>query len=244
MVRKTITAFSGALVTLLAALANGCNDSSTEPVTTGQISLSSKYSTAAVLKTSIFPSAVDSIKITRARFVMKKIELETASDSAEFKTSPLVIELNLTGSVQTVGVANVPFGTYRELEFKVHRIDSSNISGLSSVEKASFADFLAGERYSIIIEGIVYTDGGTGQAFVFRSKVDAEQEYDLNPPLVVSEANPTANVTMVVSSFGWFRGSGGTLLDPTDSRNESQIGENLKESINVYKDDDRNGEKD
>ncbi len=242
--RQIIQMLLGVFTTVLIAVAYGCKDSSTQPVSSGQISLSTRYSASSLVKVSATSSAVDSIRITRARFVLKKIEFETSSDSTEFKTSPLVIELDLTGSVQIIGVANVPFGTYEEIEFKVHRIDSSNISGLSAIEKASFADFLVAERYSIIIEGIVYKNGGAGQAFVFRSKVDAEQEYDLNPHLVVSEANPAANVTMVVNSFGWFRGSGGILLDPTDSGNESLIGENLKASIKVYKDDDRNGERD
>ena len=244
MKRKMFQLRSGLFVTALLVVFYGCKDSSTGPVASGQLSLSTRYSTASLAKVSATSSAVDSIKITRARFVLKKIEFETTSDSAEFKSSPLVIDLNLTGSVQMIGVANLPFGTYREVEFKVHRIDSSNISSLSSVEKASFADFLAGEQYSIIIEGSVYKNGGAGLPFVVRSKVDAEQEYDLNPPLVVSEANPTANVTIVVSSSGWFRDSGGVLLDPTDGRNESLIGENLKASMKVYKDDDRDGERD
>jgi hypothetical protein len=213
------------------------------------MSLSSKYSTNPISTINLGPigvtsfAAVDSITISRARFVLSRIKLKTSADSTNFKTEPLIIELNLNGSVQTVGVVGVPFGTFREIEFKVHRVDSSDFVGSSQTKLAQFADFLAGDRYSIIIEGTVYRTGETGQAFVFRSRLMDEQKRDFIPELVVSEGSPAVNVTMLISSFGWFRDSGGTLLDPTDGNNESLIDHNLKSSIEFYKDNNRDGEK-
>lgn len=231
---------------MILAVAGGCN--SPTQATTGQISMTSKYTTgtlsaqpAKTLGTQ-FALAVDSIHITRARLVLSRIKFEKGSgDSAEFKTAPFVFEPNLGGALQDVSVAGVPFGTYDRVKFKIHHIDSSDVRDLPPSELAQFADFLEGERHSIIIDGIVYRSGMSPQTFTFKSQIDAEQEYILAPPLVVSESKPSVNVTLTVSSFGWFKDTGGALLDPTDPSNESKIDESLKASIKIYKDDDKDG---
>jgi len=227
-----------------------CSDSPTEP-SGGQLSMTSMYTAnafpASVPKVSgSVPSAVavDSVTISRVRFVLRDIEFKSETDSVNLRTNPVVLELNLLSNLQDVGVTNVPYGTFDEVEFDVHRIDSSDLQGLSSSETTQFAHFLAGERYSIIIDGTVYQSGGTGNIFQFRSKIDAQQKYQLTTPLVVSEAFPAANVTLAVSSAGWFKNSTGVLLDPTDINNQSLIDENLKASIRVFKDDDRDGSED
>ena len=232
-------------VTILALVADGCN--SPTQATSGLVSMTSIYTASAFpVALSKFGSGsslltVDSIKITRARFVLKEIKLKTSTDSANFKDKSFVLALGLNGVMQDIAVAGVPFGTYRKIEFKVHRVDSSDIRGLFPAETAQFADFLSGEKYSIIIEGVLYKDGQSGQAFTYRSKIDAVQKYDLMPELVVSESNPNVNVTMKISSFNWFKNSSGVLLDPSDTNNEGQIDENLKNAIKLYKDNDRDG---
>ena len=237
------------IIALLGVVSTGCKDSPTE-LTSGQMSMSSQYTTNPTSAASLgstgvtLSAAVDSITISRARFVLSRMKFKTGADSTNFKTEPLIIELNLIGSVQDVSVAEVPFGTYREIEFKVHRVDSSDFVGSSPAKLAQFADFLAGDRYSIIIDGTIYRNGETGQAFVFRSRIDEEQKYDFIPELVISEGSPAVNVTMLVSSFGWFRDSGGALLDPTDGTTENLIDDNLKSSIKFYKDNNRDGQRD
>ena len=85
---------------------------------------------------------------------------------------------------------------------------------------------------------------GVGQPFVFRSKIDARQKIDMVPELGVSETSPVANVTLLLSSANWFRNPGGVLLDPSNTENESPISENLKNSIRVFKDNNKDGSKD
>ena len=233
---------------ILAVVAGGCN--SPTQATSGLVSMTSKYTTSAFpvalpkYGSGSSPLAVDSIKITGVRLVLKEIKLKTSTDSANFKDKSFVLALVLNGAIQDIAVAGVPFATYRKIEFKVHRVDSSDIRDLPSSQAAAFVDFLAGERYSIIIDGLVYQNGQVGQVFTYRSRVDAEQKYDLTPELVVSESNPNVNVTMKISSVGWFKNSAGALLDPTDPNNENLIDDNLKASIKVYKDNDRDGEVD
>jgi hypothetical protein len=214
------------------------------------LSFSSRYSTAPApagslqsLRKEAGALAVDSVRINRARFVLRDIKFKTQSDSMNYRTDPFVLELSLSGAVQSVSALDVPFNTYRRIEFDVHRVEAPEISRLPQSDQSAFTEFLAGERYSIIIEGMVYKTGMQPQSFVFRSKVDAKQKIDLMPELVVSESAPEANVTMLISSADWFKASG-ALLDPTDPNNESQISENLKSSIKVYKDNNRDGSKD
>lgn len=227
-------------------------DKSTEPTTVGRISLTSNYSSlaappalsAAVLSKSAGSSAADSLTITRARLVLKDIKFKSNVDSMNYKSGPVIVELNLTAAAQSIDVKEVPFGTYNRIEFDVHRTQPSEISGMPTADQAAYADFLAGEVYSIIIEGTVYRTGQSDTAYVYRSKVDAQQKHDLLPELVVSQQVPDANVALLISSGSWFKDSGGLWVDPTDPNNEGIIDENLKASIRVFKDNNKDGSKD
>lgn len=255
MKTKKIPFLALAIVSLGTFLFSGC-DKSTEPgLTEGQLSMTAKYTTsaAALLKVSEETiasiaeiAAVDSIRITRARYVLRDIKFKTAGgDSATFKTDPFVHTLNLSEAPQTITVVPMKFGTYRRVEFDVQRTEQSHVSSLPAAEQAQFADFLAGERYSIIIEGTLYKDRSTsGIAFTYRSKVNAKQKIDLSPELVISESATSVNATLLISSANWFRAQNGSLVDPTLSQSEGVIDENLKASIRVFKDNNKDGSKD
>lgn len=219
----------------------GCDSSTDSKPTSGTLSMASKYTTTALAKIGQ-STAVDSIKITRARFVLRDIKFKSPKgDSSNFRTAPMVLELNLNGSVQNVGSITVPFGSYSKIEYDVHRVEKAEIPASDSLQ---FAEFLAGERYSIIINGIVYNSGAAPDTFTYRSKVDAKQKVDFDPAIEVSENSPTVNATIVVSSANWFRSQSGALVNPKDPNNEGVIDENLKASIKIYKDNNKDGSKD
>ncbi|MBI3110299.1 MAG: hypothetical protein HYZ01_01890 [Ignavibacteriales bacterium] len=243
------------LIIALLALAGlviwiGC-EGTTDPARTGSLSLASRYSPLTTPAASLSMTgstasvlAVDSITITRARLVIRDIKLKSSSDSLNFRVDPMVVELNLASASQNIEVKEVPFATYRRIEFDVHRTQQSEISGLPAAEQAKFADFLAGEIYSVIVEGMVYRTGQSGASYVYRSKINAKQKHDLMPELTVSEQAPEANITLLISSGGWFKNSNGALVDPTDTNSEGVIDENLKASIRVFKDNNKDGLKD
>lgn len=237
------------LIVISGVILGGCSKSTEPSPTQGQISMASKYSSLSAPAASVYPyqsssaAAVDSIQITRARFVLDRIKFKTQSDSADFRTAPTVLELNLSGSVQEISVANVPLGTYGRIEFRVHRVDSIEIASLPAAEQEQFQEFLSGNRYSIIINGTVYRTPQSDSAFVFLSRIDDAQKIDLVPELVISEGSTNANVSMLISSGDWFK-SGGSLLDPTDPNNENTISDNLRASIRVFKDNNKDGSKD
>ncbi len=82
-----------------------------------------------------------------------------------------------------------------------------------------------------------------GQAFTFRSALEAEIETEFNRPLVVSAAEPL-NLTISVDVASWFRAAGGTVLDPSSPSNAFAIGQNIRVSFAAFEDDDRNGTED
>jgi hypothetical protein len=222
----------------------GCDNSTDSKPTSGTLGMSSKYTTSTLAKSSQ-TAAVDSIKITRARFILRDIKFKSPQgDSSNFRTAPMILELNLNGSVQSVGSIEVPFGSYSRIEYDVHRVEQPEISSLPASEQAQFAEFLAGERYSIIINGIVFNTGAAPDTFTYRSKVDAKQKVDFDPAIAVSEAAPAVNATVVISSANWFKNQTGALVNPKDPNNEGVIDENLKASIKVYKDNNKDGFKD
>ena len=209
-----------------------CKEDSAAPaITKGSLSLKSEYTTVVLAKTS-GTAAVDSIKILRARFCLRDVKFKNVvEDSMNFKASPFVLDVNLTGTAQTVGVADVPFGTYKRIEFDVHRLERPDIAGLT--DTLQFVDFLKDERYSVIISGRMYI-GGKDSAFTYRSKIDAQQKIDILPNLVVSEQANTVSTTLQISSANWFKFNN-VLLDPTDKNNEGKIDEAIKVSIKLKK---------
>lgn len=222
----------------------GC-DSSTEPKpTSGTLSLSSKYTTASFLKTGA-AAGIDSITITSARFVLRDIKFKSPKgDSSNFRTVPMVLQLQVNGSVTSIGSITVPLGSYSKIEYDIHRVEQPEIASLPSAEQMQFTEFLAGERYSIIIRGIVYAAGAAPDTFNYRSKVDAKQKVDFDPAVDVTEASPSVNATVAISSSHWFKNQLGVLVNPKDTNNEGVIDENLKSSIKIYKDNNKDGSKD
>jgi len=241
--------FTTGLLSFFTFVFLGCDEDSVGPSTGGRISLSVKYSSSQSLPKLGSSSlsgvaAVDSIEVTRARFLIRSIKFDSAlEDSLDFRSDPLVVELDLGGSVTTVGVVDAPLGTYKRIRFRVHRLDPTDPEEQPFVSLPEFQDFMQDDRYSIIVEGTVFGPQGP-VAFNFRSRDDEDQRYEVNPPLVLGSEGQEVNVTLVVNSANWFRALDGSLLDPTDVINEDQISDNLEASIEAVKDDDKDGEGD
>jgi len=221
----------------------GCS-SSTEPATTGSINLTSKYQTTVLAKDAMI-AGIDSIKITKATYLLREIKFKTQQDSSDgmFKVTPLILELNLTGAVQNIQGLTVPFGTYNRLEFDIHKAEAADTTLMTADQKVKARQFFSGvNRYSIIIEGKKYV-GGVATDFVYKSSLNVKQKIDLPTSLVVNAANTDFSVTMAISSFGWFR-SGNNLLDPLLPGDFNSIDNNIKQSVRAYKDNNKDGSAD
>lgn len=181
------------------------------------------------------------IQYTSVKMLVRKIEFEsnleddnTPEDSLEFETGPLVINLNLNGTLSTVSVKDVKPGSYDEIEFEVHKPEDNETPPDPDFKIGTSGD----ERFSVIVEGIY-----DGQEFLYRSNENMEQEHELATPLVLDE-NSQINVTLAVDLSTWFVDELGNNLNPTIEENRSAIDESIKRSFEAYEDDDSDGEED
>lgn len=225
---------------LIAFAAAGCSDS-TGPNSSGTISISSKYQSS-ILAKEMNLAGIDSIRITKAIYLLREIKFKTQADSTEgiYKTTPLILDLSLNGAVQLVQGITVPFGTYNRLEFDVHKAEAADTTAMTAVQREKARQFFSGaNRYSIIIEGKTYT-GGVAADFVYKSSLNVKQKIDLPTPLIITENNPDFSVTLLISSYNWFR-SGNSFLDPISSVHIPAIDNNIRQSIRAYKDNNKDG---
>ena len=222
--------------------------------------LYTSQSASALPKTSSV-TAIDSIKLTRIRVILRNVRLKSedssdvemehsntsdnnsGGDDSTQKLKPFVLDLNLTGGLQQVSLTNVPLGTYDRFKFQIHKVNQTEIDSLSASEQAAFADFLNGGNYSIIIEGTTYKNNQATQ-FTYKSEINVEIEKTLNPPLTITQSQTTFNLTLEISSASWFVDQNNSLLDPTNPSNFTVIEHNLKSFLKVFKDNNHDGKED
>ena len=191
----------------------------------------------------------NTLVITKGEIVLREIELKkqdyedcnesmSDDDCEEFETGPILVDLPLDGSVETEITIAPPADTYDELEFEIHKVSSDD------AEDAQFrADYPHMAGKSIRIEGTY-----NGSTFVYETDLDVEQEFDLVPPITITETTGPANVTVLLDLNQWFRDGSGNLLNPETGNkggiNESLMKENIKQSVEAFEDDDYDGDDD
>lgn len=253
---------------LLLPLMAGCNDTSSPSGDGATVSFSvavpapgigaANVASGAMFAVVPVTDGVQTLEIESVELVLKEVELELQDsedcddhlegedDSCEeFETGPFLLDLPLDagGIAQAFEIPGVPAGTYDEVEFEIHAAqDDPGDEGFL----LAHPEF---EGISIRVTG-TFDDGqgGGAQPFVFESNMSQEQEMDLDPPLAVGDGG-VANITLQVDITGWFYAADGvTLIDPatasTGQPNESLVEENIQNSLDVYEDDDHDGEDD
>lgn len=187
-------------------------------------------------------SGADTLILTSVQIVLREIELkraETADCDAEpepagceeVEVGPVLVDLPLTPGAQQKFTIEVPAGIYSRIDFEIHKIS-----------KDDPAEEAFRQAHPAFIEKSIRAQGTfNGQAFTYETDLDVEQELELVPPLVLSEA-ASANVTIRVDVGTWFRSASGGLLDPADGQNESPINNNIKDSLKAFEDQDRDGD--
>ena len=248
------TELSTACVALLVLAA--CGDG-TGPTTGAQVSLTFASNVAAggAAAPSRFagPMAVsymdgtNTLEITSVKVVLREIELELVevvdcdvepepAGCEDFETGPVLIDLPLDGTTSSSISIAVPAGTYDEVEFDVHKVSSGD------PEHAAF--LLANptmEGKSIVVAGTY-----NGVAYTYETDLNEEQELALVPNLVIGEDAPPTNVTIRFDVSTWFVDQSGNLFDPTmalkGGQYENVAKDNIKNSIDAFEDEDRDGD--
>jgi len=242
----------------LAAIASiaACGDSD-GPSTGGQVNFNvatKAATTAAAGSASLvtggtpetFTDGTNTLVINQVQIVLREIELKRAEatvncgessggDACErLELGPILLDLPLggTGGAARTFSAPVAPGTYSEIEFQIHKP--------SHDEDAAFVqahpDF---DGVSVKVTGTY-----NGAAFAFTTALDAEEEIELNPPLVTTETAAT-DLTLFVDLDRWFRDGAGSLVDPESANvgnaNESLVENNIKSTLHAFEDENQDG---
>lgn len=192
----------------------------------------------------------DTLILRSLAVVLRKVELkrlDAAScdsnpangDCEEFESGPVLATFPL-GAANTAAAVSVsaPAGQYDKLEFEIHKTDSST--------DASFLVSNPGFKNISIRATGTFSHAGSRNDFVFTSDLDASEELAFSPPLTVVDGTP-ANLTIRLDVSTWFVNSA-ALIDPASANvggaNEGIVQNNIKNSIDAFEDDNRDGRDD
>lgn len=187
-------------------------------------------------------SASSIAEVTAAKVLLRTIQfhardLDEETEGVEFRSDPLVAQLNLDESPLELSVAEIPFGTYHKVSFRIHKPEDG--------ETPPDSDFKIGEsgneRFSVIVDGIF-----EAIPFQYRSSKSMQQQVDFDEDIVIDESTVDVNVTLLVDVSTWFQDDNGNELDPTDASgsNTSQIDKSIRESFRIFKDNNKDGQVD
>jgi hypothetical protein len=183
--------------------------------------------------------------ITQVELVLRQVEMkgtaantcvsgeEDDDDCEEFEIGPVLVDLPLTPGADQAFEADVPAGTYSQVDFEVHKPDDGDPADqLFVLQNPDFADI------SIRVTGTF-----DGVPFVHTTDLDVEQELALVPNLVVAEGVNT-NLTIFVDISAWYLVNN-VLVDPATANKggqyESEVNNNIKDSFDAFEDPDGSG---
>jgi hypothetical protein len=235
-----------------AALVAGCSDS-VAPDSGSRVSLSFSSGPAAAASNAHFSAPASSgaadLVITKAEVVLREIELkrvevvncdvEPEPDGCEkFEVGPVLINVPLDGTTATAIAIDIDPGLYDELEFDIHKVSDDDEEDAAFV--AAHPQMV---DLSIRVQGTF-----DGVPFTFTTDLNVEQEHDLVPALEITENTGTSNVTVSLGLSQWFLDAGGNVVNPETGNkggeNENLIKENIKQSIEAFEDNDKDGNQD
>lgn len=256
---KTSRNWTLAVAAILPWLAAGCGNDTTGPGPNSGTSVSLSMATAPGTPTAaivgapafdlVLADGATTITITSVEVVVRDIELERMSDDdcdsipnsgdlcEKFETGPAIFDVPMDGSVVTTRtISDVPFDTYDELEFDVHKPSLPEDAAFVTANP-TFADI------SIRVRGLK-SDGVT--PFLYETDLNETQEIVFPEPLVVNADSGPVNVTLTLDVDGWFRDLAGALLPDPESANkggadENLVKDNIRASIDVFEDNNHDG---
>jgi hypothetical protein len=257
--RSTSLRILALAATLAGGVAAACRES-TAPKASTQVSLSFagvKPPGAAAIRGGIMSvladtlkqtSGSDTLKITSAQVVLRKISLKRAEASTvncdtmpetgqnsceEFTARAILVSLPLVAGVQTALSIPVDSGHYVGVEYKIHKPGNDSIDVAFKAANPGF------DSISIKVTGLF-----NGVPFTYTSRMDVEQEFDFATPLVIGASGTPTNLTLRLDLTTWFvNQSTGALINPTSTNpggaNEGLVNSNIQRSAKAF--EDRNG---
>jgi len=246
-----------ALAALLAtgALA-GCGDS-VGVSTSGQVNMSAATRPASTAATSgasasatvpplTLTDGTNTLTITDVQLVLREIELRRVDEAAcdgsgdgrdsceRLELGPILLELPLGVGAAHVFSADAAAGTYDEIEFEIHKPSDDDAGDVAFRQAHPELDGVS----------IKVTGSYNGQDFTYTSDLNAEQEIELSPPLVISDTG-SADLTLLVDLDHWFRDGAGLLVDPATALsgqvNANLVTDNIRATLRAFEDENHDG---
>lgn len=168
------------------------------------------------------------------------VEVKFHDKDNVFRSGPYVLDVKLDTTVSTVGVTNLPHGTYDKIFFLIHRAEPGEKLSDSEFIDTTGTDSANGQHYySIIIKGSY-----NGKPFVFKSSKTFFVKTSIKPPLAVTDSIASYNATVQIKLSDWFRDRDGHLIDPTNPANDYKIEWAIRRSFHAFEDNNRDGHDD
>jgi hypothetical protein len=184
---------------------------------------------------------MDQVEIVFRRIELTSIEsgsCDSVSGSGsclEFRTDPMVVDVPLGGGPLVSVSADIPAGTYRRIEFSIHKLDDDD---------PRHAD-LAAQRPDLLDRSVLVRGSFNGTPFTYESDLNEDQRVEVSPPLVVTGDTP-ANLTVRIDIAKWFVDESGSLVDPASAdkggSHENLVRDNIRDSFRAFEDGDRDGD--
>lgn len=193
----------------------------------------------------------DLLTIRSVELVLREIELKRA-DAAQCSTSGVAndddgceefavgiqlvsLPMGAALAVKEFQLADVPPGTYDQVEFEIHKPESSTDAAFISANPLF-------DGVSIRVTGS-FCHLTTCNDFVYVTDLNKEQESQI---LLDVAAGETANVTLRIDISTWFVSADGlSLIDPDTANkggpNEGVVKNNIEQSIEAFHDNDADG---
>ena len=188
--------------------------------------------------------------LDRIEVILEDIEFEREGDRSacdgdddgceEVEAGPLLASIPLDDEAPRLFAdVQLPNGAWTEVEFEIEPLDDDDAI---LDESSGFP-----EDASVRVMGTFTPASGESRSFTYTSDLEAEKEFEFDPPLEVTGDGPT-NVTVSVDVDSWFRQADGTLIDPAqagdDGPFEDRVETNIEASFDGFKDEDRDGRDD
>lgn len=193
-----------------------------------------------------YTDGTSTLILTSVEVVLREVELKPVeiadcdaipepTECHDFEVGPTLVSVPLGTTNRTFAIP-VDAGSYDELEFEFHKISSD----------APADDAFRTAHPDMVDKSIRARGTFNGQAFLYESDLDVEQEFDLAPAVTIEESTLNTNLTLRIGLEQWFRDQGGMLVDPNDGNKGGQyegiIKENIKQSIEAFEDRDGDGD--
>ncbi len=236
------------LLTLIsAAFMAACSDAGTGPGTSVAIKFGTAGSAASPSSAAMFSVAgglaVDvpghiegsngELTLTGIWVIVEEFELEpvetadcddeiSSDDCADFEQEYFFINVPLDGTTITVVTAEIPDGSYDELEFEVDDVEvdaddpeeqaeADLIAALFTTVRGQFANWP--DKASMLVTGDWNPKNGPAVSFETYFDADIEVEIDLLPVLTVAEGVASRELIVLLNPAAWFLRADGTVWD-------------------------------